>query len=179
MRVPDNPQPGSSAVLPRSGRTSGMSAVPHQGMRLTNYVSPPSTSHVASKCSRPLTKVPSPPRTPCTEPLPSVAQSMKGPLPSSVSHMPPKTESQPYGTRTDHTYGLPIIVLQSHPFEQANQGTKTPLDPSRVQCCNHAFVSIEEVILMPTPLPALARSSAPSTITDTQLCTTATTTKHL
>ena len=97
-RDPDTPQPGSSAVLPRSGRPSSTSAVPCQGMWLPNSLSPMLPSHDEPACAPPETQAPSTPPTPCTGPFPSAAPSTKGLLPSSVSRTLPPTVSPPPGT---------------------------------------------------------------------------------
>ena len=92
-RVPDIPQPGSSAVHPRSRRPSFMSTVTRQGLWLPNSVYPPLPFHAESACDPPATQAPYPPRTTCTGPDPSADPAIKGPLPSSVSRTPPLTVS--------------------------------------------------------------------------------------
>ena len=111
---PDNPQPGSSAVLPRSGRKSGAPVVPRQGAWMTNFVSPPPPIYVAS-----LTHAPYPPRNTYNTPLPSAALGRKGPLPSSVYCKTPPTESPPPGTGVRYADCIPNIGPHTHPVEQA------------------------------------------------------------
>ena len=94
---PDIPQPGSSAGLLRSEKPSGMSAVPHPGVRMPNSISPPPPDHVASSSASPSTPAPYPPHTPYTAPVPSAFPGRKVPLLSSVTRTPPLTESPPPG----------------------------------------------------------------------------------
>ena len=81
---------------------------------------------------------------------------MKVPILQSVYHTKPTAESRRLSWEADHANGIPGIGPQAYPVKQADQGDKTPLDPSRLRRCNYAIFRIEEGIMMLTLMSELA-----------------------
>ena len=89
--------PGSSARLPWTGRTCGMSAALSTLPRFYSSISPLLFDHVVLSCALPIIQPPSRPCTLCTAPVSFVYSGRRISLPSYVTRTPPQTGSPPPG----------------------------------------------------------------------------------
>ena len=118
--------PGSSAGLPWPGRPCDMYTALPPCPRCSNSVAPLPLAHVDSSGEPPHISPPSPPRPPCTGPVPSIDPCRWGHPPLYVSCTPPQTDSTPPGR-----VGRPCRLSSRHysagpPYQTGRKTLQSP-----------------------------------------------------